>query len=42
MSDLYAMGLFQPEAVERAVATVPRHLFAADESLESGYAANKA
>ncbi len=42
VSELREMGVFESEAVAKAVETVPRHLFAADEPLESAYAANKA
>ncbi|MGR3931724.1 methyltransferase, FxLD system [Streptomyces sp. BRA346] len=42
VSELNEMGVFQSEAVAKAVATVPRHLFADGEPLESAYAANKA
>ncbi|GCD41764.1 methyltransferase, FxLD system [Streptomyces paromomycinus] len=42
VSELHEMGVLQSEAVAKAVATVPRHLFATEESLESAYAANKA
>ncbi|MEV7869214.1 methyltransferase, FxLD system [Streptomyces sp. NPDC088124] len=42
VSELDEMGVFQSDAVASAVATVPRHLFATGESLESAYAANKA
>ncbi|WP_030891298.1 methyltransferase, FxLD system [Streptomyces sp. NRRL F-5053] len=42
VSELREMGVFQSEAVAKAVATVPRHLFAEGESLQAAYAANKA
>src|SRR5579884_446297 len=42
VSELHEMGVFESEAVAKAVATVPRHLFATGEPLESAYAANKA
>ncbi|MFD7130640.1 methyltransferase, FxLD system [Streptomyces sp. NPDC059894] len=42
VSELHEMGVFRSEAVAKAVATVPRHLFATGEPLESAYAANKA
>ncbi|MFI9630106.1 methyltransferase, FxLD system [Streptomyces sp. NPDC052042] len=42
VSELHEMGVFESEAVAKAVAAVPRHLFATGELLESAYAANKA
>ncbi|WP_165983996.1 methyltransferase, FxLD system [Streptomyces sp. YIM 98790] len=42
VGELEGMGVLQSKAVAKAVATVPRHLFAADQPLESAYAANKA
>ncbi|WP_435611351.1 methyltransferase, FxLD system [Streptomyces sp. C10-9-1] len=42
VSELHEMGVFQSEAVAKAVATVPRHLFATGEPLEAAYAADKA
>ncbi|WP_030017920.1 methyltransferase, FxLD system [Streptomyces monomycini] len=42
VNELYEMGVFRSEAVAKACSAVPRHVFAADEPLESAYAANKA
>ncbi|MEU5900317.1 methyltransferase, FxLD system [Streptomyces venezuelae] len=42
VSKLHEMGVFQSEAVAKAVGTVPRHLFAVDEPLQAAYAANRA